>query len=277
MKAYEFYVLLGKYKRKSLTRSEYDRFCNAIATVRGYRSTFHESTGESYPVFSQHATARARLARSDSTVANTSHKQSKPSHLQSKPTPQSTAASIPPPHQRAERDVIEQHRTFKRVRRKHRRRFRTIRLLRDFLWHHPALLLFLAIIASILILALVLQNQDSLPATHTPPSPKQPDTLPESPDSSSSMLLTPQTEVMPSQTDSGFSQSPNPIQWESDPLAPMQVPVTGLEQAILEGLEARFPEPTSLLNPSTPSAPEPIQVDPNAKEMNSDAATDSAS
>ncbi len=277
MKAYEFYVLLGKYKRKSLSRSEYDRFCDAIATVRGYRSTFHESTGESYPVFSQHAAARARLARSDSTDATASNKQPKPSHLQSSPTAQSTTASTAPPHQEIERDVIEQHRVFKRVRRKHRRRFRSIRLLRDFLWHHPALLLFLAIIGIILILTWTLQNRKNVPVTQTPSPPNQPASLSESSDFGMPMLLTPQTETMPSQTDSGFTQSPNSFQWETDPLTPMQVPVTGLEQAILEGLEARFPEPSSLLNPSTPSAPEHIQIDPDAKEKNSDAASGPAS
>jgi hypothetical protein len=50
LKAYDFFVLLGKYKRKQLTEREFDLLLRAVRTVRGYRYSFHESTGERRPV-----------------------------------------------------------------------------------------------------------------------------------------------------------------------------------------------------------------------------------
>jgi hypothetical protein len=49
LRAYEFYILLGKYKRDALTPGEFEKFAHAIRTVRKYRHAFHESTGDRKP------------------------------------------------------------------------------------------------------------------------------------------------------------------------------------------------------------------------------------
>ena len=49
MKAYEFYVLLGKYKRGSLSAAEFDKFRMGVDISRRFRYAFQDSTGETRP------------------------------------------------------------------------------------------------------------------------------------------------------------------------------------------------------------------------------------
>jgi hypothetical protein len=51
MKPYEFYVLLGKYKRKNITPAEYERLQQGMKQSRSFRYTFYSSTGEMDPKY----------------------------------------------------------------------------------------------------------------------------------------------------------------------------------------------------------------------------------
>lgn len=59
-----------------------------------------------------------------------------------------------------------------------------------------------------------------------------------------------------SEADQFVTPSPKGFEWQVDPAEPFRVPITGIEQAILEGLEARFPDPQTLLQQTMPADPE---------------------
>jgi len=271
MKAYEFYVLLGKYKRMSLTQSEFERFCTAVENVRRFRHAFYESTGEYYPL------ARRRFSRKSK---KTSHSNAgvleAPRSNKGRPT--SNAAinrvndfveqewregrkqrSEPNTEEKSAKKsdekvtkILDQHQEFRRVRNHHRRKnFRWYRLGRDIARHHPfKLFLGLGLLTAILIVAIFRPGFSNSPF-HTSPD----TSLEELKEKSTELELA--TESLTSgrfmsEADKLLAIDPRSFEINVETEinaydAGNSTPAVGLEQAIRDGLESRFPKPEEVL------------------------------
>ena len=268
MKAYEFYVLLGKYKRMSLTRSEFDRFRTAIETVRSFRHSFYESTGEYYPV------ARRRSSRKEKSTPHpnarvleaTRPKKGRPtsnvvisrandfveqewSGSQKRPSQSKTEKKSEKKSDEKVTEILNHHQEFKRVR-NHRRRkkFRWYRLARDIARHHPfKLFLGIVFLVAILIVAIIrpgFSNDLFHSATDT--------NLEELKEKSAESELGVESLTsgrFMSEADKLLAIDPKSFELkvETEINANHAQPAVGLEQAIKDGLEARFSKPEEAL------------------------------
>jgi len=268
MKAYEFYVLLGKYKRMSLTRSEFERFRNAVETVRRFRHSFYESTGEYYPVArrrssrkdktTSHPNARAlkanRPKRGRATSVNrTNSSVEQEGHGSQKQSPEfEREQKLAKKSDEQVTEILDHHREFRRVRNNRRRKkFRWFRLGRDIARNHPfKLFLSLVFLVAILIVAII-----------RPGSSK--DLLRSSSSTNLEELKEKSTELdigVESLTSGRFMSEADklmaidPKSFELDVETQINAnaagglqPAVGLEQAIKDGLDSRFPKPEEAL------------------------------
>jgi hypothetical protein len=251
MKAYEFYVLLGKYKRKTISPSEYERFRSEVATVRNYRTAFYESTGESYPVFptrSMRAGVHLREKKKVDTLESTN------SGLEAAAEPdlhhlEQTAHHGAPLFSAAREtkgNVVHLRR------RKRSKRLKWFPLVRNIASNHPLVCFLCCVIIAGLGIFLALRPV-STPTNAIILSPPAPIITPTAKSIPANEVPTLAAGRMLSEADRLIAVDPKAFQIAIEPMEPMRAPVIGIEQAILEGLEARFPEPN--LDTNTPKIP----------------------
>lgn len=164
MKAYEFYILLGKYKRRSISFREFERFEHTIRTERSFRYSFYDSTGERHPHFHKQLKGSPQIypqqygkplyvEKIDSSIHSEEvkrHGTLEPSSNLSRGEYADPVASGQSRHQRVRR------------RRKSRHKYRWFRLLRDIVRNNPFVffLLGVAVVAVMIFLKVGLSPND---------------------------------------------------------------------------------------------------------------------
>ena len=251
MKAYEFYILLGKYKRRSISPGEYERFRHAVSKVRIYRHAFFDSTGEYHPHFPQKTSSRmgniAQLPLEQSTAIS--------EHSPSDSVNKEADSQQIPPLQRTSSgksdevldDILYQHREFRRVRSKRsKKKFRWYRLTRDIAKNHPFALFTMGVfVVAVLILVVVKPGFSSQPLQHRKDAQLEDLTAEAQSSIMANDSLT--SSRFLSEADQLLAVDSKSFEFSDQIEEPIKVPITGLEQAIIEGLEARFPDPKEAL------------------------------
>ncbi len=286
MKAYEFYVLLGKYKRRSISQAEFERFQHAMETVRSFRYAFYESTGEYLPHFPK-ITTRKQVAgmpsQSNSSSQTPTAAVNGPTSAPSTSDRVSSVAKVSPMNEFVEHGwssaavarekshpasksddavtgMIEQHKVFRKVRsqRKHGK-LRWYRLLRDVGRHNP-FIVFLLVVVCIAVGVLMtvkpgfsnkaLKNHKGADLT-TLASEKANPEIPNSSLTAGRFM---------SEADKLLAVDAKSFELNIDTSEPLQVPVTGLEAAINDGLEAMFPDPAEVLPEIETTEVAPVKI-----------------
>ncbi len=251
MKAYEFYILLGKYKRRSISPGEYERFRHAISKVRTYRHAFFDSTGEYHPHFPQKTSSRTQQQVRHHQKASNAVSEHSPSDSADKeavskqiPNPQSSSSEK---SDKALDDILYQHREFRRVRTKRsKKKFRWYRLTRDIGKNHPFALFAIGVfVAAVLILVVVKPGFSSKPLQHRKEAKLENLTA----EAQSSIIANDSltSSRFMSEADRLLAVDSKSFEFSNHIEDPIKVPITGLEQAIIEGLDARFADPKEAL------------------------------
>ena len=264
MKAYEFYVLLGKYKRKSLTRAEFDRFCRAIETIRNFRHSFYESTGEYYPVARRRKSAVSRKVALPATSNRVSGATGgAPRSLGKNATvsranefvelewsgssshSEYTQSRARPTKDDSVTEILDQHKNFRRVRSRKRKKFRWYRLGRDIVRNHP-FKIFLTIVFVIAVILVASIRPGFKSPTLNPTTKTRFEDLSSEANQTQDSIGSLTSGRHLSEADKLLAVDPTTFELSIETDTP-EVPIVGLEQAIKEGLEARFPDPETAL------------------------------
>jgi len=264
MKAYEFYVLLGKYKRRSISSAEYERFVAALESVRTYRFAFTESTGEYRPHFPSKSNHRRHHTARKEVNSGRSETRTDTSVLEEEPLKTDAVSTIPNPvpgistshpvpfDDEVVTGVIRQHSELKRIRKRKHHKHRWFRLIQAEFRHNPFILFMVAVISIAVGIVLVIKPGYSVDKSVKLDRGGDLQALSQNVETTQFENSTLTSGKFVSDADRLLAVDPKAFTFSIDAVPETQAPV-GIEAAIEKGLEGMFPAPNlSATLPETP-------------------------